>query len=123
MGGGRLHVIARGSVVPKKPERAKKSKPRSSTAKKSSPKGSGPAPAKAAPEAQSVPVVATVRSVDSLGEIHQLAEKLASEGMKVTKVSPDSGQIYGSYQTHKIAALNSKVPKVVVEPEVSAVPT
>jgi len=100
----------------KKPTAAKRAKPRPTAgAKKAPPRAGKPAPEPSAPKANSVRVIATIKSVDDLHQLPQLAKKLKDEGMKVDEVLPLSGAITGSCPADQIAALNNKVPGVVVE--------
>jgi len=94
-------------------------RPAARTKKAAAPK-SGKRTARATAEAESVPVIASLTDEKALGEIHQVAEKLAAEGMTVKQVLPMSGVITGSCLRDNIADLNRKVPQVVVEPEIQA---
>ncbi|HUR53638.1 MAG TPA: hypothetical protein VMZ71_05885 [Gemmataceae bacterium] len=106
--------------MPKKPNPSKKPKPRRSTTRPEEPTAAGGGSGATKPEDESIDVVATIKKVEYLGEVPQLAEQLAREGMIVTKVMPNSGVIFGSCAIGQIPALNSKVSKVVVERPVDA---
>jgi hypothetical protein len=110
--------------VAKKPTPVKKTK--SKTPSRHTPKAAKAGqrtPAKSAPKVAAVPVTATIRSVDALSKLPALAKQLASEGMIVNQVLERSGMISGSCPPDRIAALNDKVPEVVVEPDLIAHPS
>jgi len=107
----------------KKPASAKQTKPRPPAGAKKASAGAGKGSSgRSVPDANLnlVPVIATIKSVDDLNLLPQLAKKLAGEGMTVKQVMPLSGAISGSLPADQLAAINQKVPGVVVERELTA---
>lgn len=78
--------------------------------------------AKKKPAAESVAVVAVVRDDRDLADLPELAEELKAGGMTISRVLPLSGMVAGTCAPDAIAALNQKVPRMVVEPEMTVGP-
>jgi hypothetical protein len=71
---------------------------------------------------ESKSVIVTVAD-DALGDIHSLATRLKSHGMKVTRILPTTGVISGSVSAAKMPALRDVSGVMSVEEELSAYPT
>ena len=65
------------------------------------------------------PIIVTVAD-DALGNIHELATKLAAKGMRVDRVLPITGVISGSYPSDKVGELENIAGVTSVEEEASA---
>ena len=71
---------------------------------------------------ESKSVIVTVAD-DALKDIHNLASRLTSHGMKVMRVLPATGVISGSVAASKMHALRDVSGVMSVEEELSAYPT
>jgi hypothetical protein len=65
------------------------------------------------------PIIVTVAD-DMLANIHQVANSLAAEGMKVERVMPITGVIAGSCSSGKVSALEKVEGVMSVEEEAVA---